>query len=181
MAKPKTALPKSSETPGLSLFKIDEEMAVIRILLDESGELTEAEDKYYCQLIDMAKKKCDGYIGTIKYIEGQVEIGKTHIKLMEARLKRWKAISERLRDTLAAFMSNNKIAKLKPDNPVLPCAYLNAGRESVKIDLALLPPEYIVEETIKKPNQEAIAKAAETHAVVPGITYVTGDDFIRLT
>lgn len=178
-AKKKEQKPES--VPGLSLFKINEEMAIIRLMLDESGELTEAEDKYYCQLIDMAKKKCDGYIGTIGYIESQVEIGKAQIKLMQKRVKRWESIGDRLRDNLAAFMSNNGIKKLQPSSPVMPCAYLNNGRKKLEIDVNLLPSEYIKEEIVKKPNSEAIDVALKEDKTIPGVTVIVGDNYISIS
>lgn len=174
-----TAPPKPQQAPGLSLFAIDAELSLIQSLVNETGgETTEEMDRYYQQLLAMGAKKCDGYIATIIHVEGQIEAGKEILKKATDRLKRWVNIADSLRDRLAIYMDNQKIEKLKPDNPVLPVAYLNKGKRKLEIDDKLLPDSHVVKSEVRKPDKEGIEKALARGEEVPGVMVTTGDPYV---
>ena len=173
-----TAHPKKQEPIGLSLYQIDAEMTLVQQLINTAdGELTEDQDKYYTQLLESAKKKADGYIATIRYVEGQVELAKQIIKEADAKMKRWKNIADSLRERLCTFMGNQRIAVIKPDNPTLPCVYWNAGRPKLDIDAEKLPPEYTVPGPAK-PDRDKIEEAIASGKSVDGVTPTVGADYL---
>lgn len=172
-----TALPKKQEPIGLSLYQIDAEMTLIQELISIDGELTEDQDAYYTRILDMAKKKSDGYIASIRYVEGQVELAKQIIKEAEAKMKRWNSISENLRERLCAFMGNQGITVIKPENPTLPCVYFNKGRPKLDIDAKKLPPEYTVPGPAK-PDRDKIEDAIASGKSVDGVTPTVGADYL---
>lgn len=174
-----TAPPKSPQAPGLSLFAIDAELSLIQSLVNETGgETTEEMDRYYQQLLAMGAKKCDGYIATIIHVEGQIDAGKEILKKASDRLRRWINIADSLRERLAIFMDNQKIDKLKPDNPVLPVAYLNKGKRKLNIDEKLLPDAHVMVTEVRKPDREGVEAALARGEEIPGVTVTTGDPYV---
>lgn len=173
-----TAPPKKPQEPiGLSLYQIDAEMTLIAQLINTDGELTEEQDKYYTQLLESAKKKADGYVATIRYVEGQVELAKQIIKESDAKMKRWKNIAESLRERLCAFMGNQRIAVIRPENPTLPCVYWNAGKPKLDIDAEKLPQEYTIPGPAK-PDRDKIEEAVSSGKSVDGVTPTVGADYL---
>lgn len=180
--KPKERGETTNEKPrGLSLFELDIEMTLaLNQIIDGDGELSPEMDKLYAELVEMAKKKCDGYLYSIVRIESEVEAAKAMISAMNKRVARYLSVADNLRDRLATFMSNQQIEKLIPESRALPVAYLNKGRVKIDYDPARLPEQYVESTVTLTPKKDILKPLIEAGIDIDGVTKTIGNPYITM-
>ena len=167
---------ETNERP-LSLMELDQELErLLAVVVD--GEMSEDMDARYMELMELAVKKCDGYVWRIVKVEAENEAYRKIWKEMGERITRRERNIEALRERLATFMENRGIKRLEPENQALPKVVLMPGREKVVYEEKVIPKAFW--KKVPQLDKAKIGEVLKEGGSVPGVMKVVGSSYLTL-
>lgn len=175
----------------MTLFNIGDDLRALAALMSEcddelSREASEAFDDWFGELSGNEAAKLDGYVGLIKTLEMEAAAAKAEAEqyTMKARSRenRAKWLKERVKGYLEATgrtkveTATKRTIAIQANGGALPVDYTGIGGESNAT--AVLPKEMVI--VTRRPDTDAVRKALQDGAEIPGITLGTRGTHLRI-
>ena len=155
---------------GLTLYDIEQglsEALAAREAAGDDPEKLEAAELVLQTYAEAELKKADGYISTIKAIEGAIEARKAERDRQSIRIRALQNSVDWLKQYALGIMQSNDIKRIDGKTGSL-VVRNNGGIRPLTITESELPAEYKIKEVIYKADKDKIRAALENGIDVPG-------------
>lgn len=134
--------------------------------LDEQLKLSTLEgETELCEIVSALLAENEDDEGNIGQIKGQIETRRERIARFERRI-------EARKSAITSLMDTAQITKLAL--PEATVSLRTLGSRVKVIDVDQLPSAFVIEETIRKPDKDAIEVAMERGQSIPGVVMTNG-------